>query len=84
MNEPVLLAKMMIPGIGAWISGGAGHWEQVPGSLGGCPGATGVCWFWLIFAEFAGFAGHLSWVNLRVRSGYVSRQTVNSRFGSQF
>ena len=43
MNELVLLAKMLIPGIGVWISGDVGHWEQVPGSLGGCPGATGVC-----------------------------------------
>ena len=40
---------MLIPGnlgllIVAWISEvTVGHWGQVPGSLGDCPGATGVC-----------------------------------------
>ena len=55
----------------AWISGaGCRSLEQMPGSLGSCPGAAG-CADLLIFADFVGC---LPWVKLQVWSGYYSWQ----------
>ena len=70
MNQDSSTYKMLIPGISAWISGDVDHWEQVPGSLGGCPGTAGVFRGGMYSAGssliLAGFAGCLPWVNLRI------------------
>ena len=70
----------------AWISGLAvGHWKQVPGSLGGCPEATGVCAV-LAVCWFCWFAGlslpwvkplDTGWIRLMAKVNLVAVQTLN-------